>query len=104
MAILNYTTKIDPITTIGQISQCLVKHGCRKIVTDFDDTGLPIGVTFWIEMNGMPIYFSLPCRWEGVLNALKNDKKVPRALLNKQQALRVAWRIINDWVEAQMAI
>ncbi len=32
------------------------------------------------------------------------DKKVPKPLKTKEQAARVAWRIIKDWVEAQIAI
>lgn len=104
MAILNYTTKIDPTKTIGEISACLVSHGARKIVTDYDESGLAIGVTFWIEPGDRPVYFALPCNWQGVLNALEKDSKVPRALKTKEQALRVSWRIVKDWVEAQMAI
>lgn len=43
---LNYTTKIDPAKTIGEIGQCLAKHGARKIITDYDETGQPTGLTF----------------------------------------------------------
>jgi hypothetical protein len=32
------------------------------------------------------------------------DKKVPRSKCNEAQAQKVAWRIVKDWVEAQMAI
>ena len=35
---------------------------------------------------------------------MDRDKKVPGSLKNKEQALRVSWRIIKEWVEAQMAI
>lgn len=104
MAILNYTTKISPTKTIGEISECLVRQGAKKIVTDYDDDGNATGVQFFIELNGMPIYFALPCNWQGVLKSMEKDRKVPRASLNKEQALRVSWRIVKDWVEAQMAI
>jgi hypothetical protein len=104
MAILNYTTKIDPIKTIGEIQQILVKQGVRKIVTDYDPDGLPIGVTFTIELDGRPLIFALPCNWEGVLNALQKDHKVPKSIKTKEQALRTSWRILKDWVEAQMAL
>lgn len=103
MAILNYTTKIDPIKTIAEIQQCLVKHGAKRIITDYDGE-LPIGVTFHIELDGNPIFFALPCNYEGVLSAMRNDKKVSNSLCTKEQALRVSWRIVKDWVEAQMAI
>jgi hypothetical protein len=104
MAILNYTTKIDPIKTIATIQQTLVKHGAKKIVTDYDNSGLPIGVTFYFEINNRPILFALPCNWEGVLKALTKDSKISKSMLTKEQALRVSWRILKDWVEAQMAI
>lgn len=104
MAILNYTTKIDPIKSIGEIQQTLVRHGARKIVTDYDDSGLPIGITFIIELQGRPILFALPCNWEGVLKAMGSDKKISKSMLTKEQAVRVSWRILKDWVEAQMAI
>jgi hypothetical protein len=35
---------------------------------------------------------------------MKKDKKVPSRLCTKEQALKVSWRIVKDWVEAQMAI
>jgi hypothetical protein len=104
MAILNYTTKIDPIKTIAEIQQTLVRHGARKIVTDYDTSGLPVGITFYIELDNRPILFALPCNWEGVLNALKKDAKVSKSMQTKEQAVKVSWRILKDWVEAQMAI
>lgn len=103
MAILNYTTSIDCERTIGEIQKCLVKHGANKIVTDFKDNAA-IGVTFCLEIDGTIRGFSLPANYEGVLNAMKRDKKVPSRLCTREQALRVSWRIIKDWVEAQMAI
>lgn len=104
MPILNYTTKISSIKTIGEISECLVKHGVKKIVTDYDDEGLATGLTFWITVEGKELYFALPCNWQGVLNAMEKDRKIPRSALTKEQAIRVSWRILKDWVEAQMAI
>lgn len=104
MPILNYTTKINAIKTISEIQQVLVRHGAKKIITDYDNDGLPIGVTFYIELQGQTIFFALPANWEGVLTALKKDKKVSKLLHTKEHALRVSWRIVKDWVEAQMAI
>lgn len=103
MAILNYTTKIDSTKTISEIQSCLVRHGASKIIADYEGQ-IPIGVTFCLMMNDKMIAFSLPCNYLGVLKAMQNNRKVPRSLCNKEQALRVSWRIIKDWVEAQMAI
>lgn len=104
MPILNYTTKVDSAKTIAQITAILVKHGARKIITDYDESKLPIGVTFYIQLNEQPILFALPCNYEGVLAVMKKDKNITRSLCTKEQALRVSWRILKDWIEAQLAI
>ncbi len=103
MAILNYTTSIDSEKTISEIQKCLVKHGATKIVTDYQD-GSPSGVTFCLTINQNMVGFCLPANYEGVLLAMKKDPKVPQRLCTKEQALKVSWRIVKDWVEAQMAI
>lgn len=103
MAILNYTTKIDSTKTISEITQCLVKHGATKIVSDYEN-GIPVSVTFTININENPVFYSLPANYAGVLRAMEKSKSVPRSLCSKEQAIRVSWRIIKDWVEAQMAI
>jgi hypothetical protein len=103
MAILNYSTKIDSHKTIGEITKILVSHGAKKIVSDYDD-GVPSLVTFVIDIKENPVFYSLPANYTGVLKAMEKNKHVPKSLCNKEQAVRVAWRIIKDWIEAQMAI
>jgi len=55
-------------------------------------------------LNGNPIGFRLPTDWVPVLELLKKDPKVPQKLCTRDQAVRVAWRIVKDWIMAQMAI
>lgn len=103
MAILNYTTQIDFEKTIQEISKILVKHGATKISTDYKDN-IPVAVTFCLVLNGNMVGFALPANYSGVLKAMQKDGNVPRSLQTKEQALRVSWRIIKDWVASQMAI
>ena len=103
MGILNYTTQIKSEKTIMEIQQILVKHGATKIVTDYEGTQ-PKAVTFCLILNGNVVGFSLPANYSGVLKAMKKDPKIPNRLLTEDQAIRVSWRIIKDWVEAQMAL
>lgn len=103
MPILNYTTSIESEKTIAEITKILVKHGANKIVADYKD-GIPSGVTFCLMVDGNMLGFCLPANYEGVLAAMKKDPKVPGRACTKEQALRVSWRIVKDWVEAQMAI
>ena len=103
MAILNYTTSISCEKTISEIMKCLVSHGAMKIVTDYDG-GIPCAVTFCLALNEKIVGFSLPANYNGVLKSMQKSKNIPRKLLTKEQAVRVSWRIIKDWVLAQMAI
>ncbi len=103
MAILNYTTSIACEKTIMEIQKCLVKHGATKIVTDYTDQ-TPTAVTFCLILNGKLTAFLLPANYSGVLESMKSDSKIPRRLLTDEHALKVSWRIVKDWVEAQMAI
>lgn len=103
MAILNYTTQIKSEKSIMEIQQILVSHGATKIVTDYSE-GIPVAVTFDLNLNDRMIAFSLPANYSGVLKSMKKSPKVPKRLLTEEQALKVSWRIIKDWVNAQMAL
>ncbi len=103
MPILNYTTTISAAKTAAEIMDMLRKHGVRKIVIDFDDDGQPNALTFQIDWMGIPTAYALPARHEGVLRMLKKDR-VAGKYQTTEQARRVAWRIVKDWVAAQMAI
>lgn len=103
MPILNFSTKIDAWKTVNEIQQILAKHG----ITHFsikNEGSFPIGLAFTIDYNGQPLNFLLPSNYKGVLQCLKQDRKVPSSSKNEEQALRTSWRIIKDWVEAQLAI
>lgn len=100
MPLLNYTTKVDIYTTIGAIQGQLVKHGAKKIMQDYDDDGRITALCFAIEtplgMRGI----KLPANVAAVQKVLEKQ----RVKADYAQAERVAWRIVKDWVEAQMAI
>lgn len=103
MPILNYTTQIDVYKSIGEIQKILGDHGVFKQSIIYDSGKTPSGLTFTILFQGEEIDFSLPCKIDWVLWRLKNSR-IPSKLQTKDQAYRVAWRIIKDWVEAQMAL
>lgn len=103
MPLLNYTTKIDVEKTVGEIQKMLGLHGARAIMTEYDDEGIITSLSFRIRVGEQEPSFRLPCDWRPVLEVMENDRKVPRSSCNQIQAVRVAWRIVKDWVEAQMA-
>ena len=101
---MNYTTKIASHTTVGQIHRILAQAGAGAVNTEYDQQTNPIALTFGIEVKGHWVNFRLPSRWHGVERKLNEDPKVPKRLRTEEQARRIAWRIIKDWIEAQMAI
>jgi hypothetical protein len=103
MPILNYTTKIDVRRTASEIQDILADAGAQGVSIEYKDR-IPVALTFRIEMQGRLVSFRLPSKWEGVLKLLQKDAKVERRFKNEDQARRVAWRIVKDWVEAQLAI
>lgn len=106
MPLLNYTTKIDAFKTISEIQRLLAKGGASAIMTEMDDNGYIVALNFRIKFernSAQEIAFKLPTDWRPVLEVMKQDYKVPRTLKTQEQALRVAWRITKDWVEAQLA-
>lgn len=100
MPLLNCTTKVNVHTTLGEIQMQLVKHGARRIMQDYDDAGHITALTFSIDTPVGVRGIRLPANTEAVHRVLTKQK----VKCDKDQAERVAWRIVKDWVEAQMAI
>lgn len=103
MALLNYTTTVPVSRSIGQVQGLLVEAGARQVATAYDDVGRAEGLAFTVHTARGPRTFILPVRSSAVLSVLTRDKVPPR-YANAAHAERVAWRIVKDWVEAQLAI
>lgn len=106
MALLNYTTTIGVHKTLGEIQQNLVDHGARKLMFDYDDQGHIVSLSFSVTTPDGDRGIKLPANVPAIFEVLKQQKKAGKIKTNPDyaQAERVAWRIIKDWVEAQMAI
>jgi hypothetical protein len=101
--LLNYTTTVAVARTIGQVQGLLVEAGARQVMTDYDPVGRAVGIAFAIHTGQGVRTFILPVLSERVEAVLKRDK-VPARYATPEHAERVAWRIVKDWVEAQLAI
>lgn len=104
MPLLDYTTTVPANRTIGQVHALLVEAGARRIMTEYDVCGVVEGVAFTIQTAGGDRSFLLPVDSQRVEVVLQRDRKVPTRLQTAAQAERVAWRIVKDWLEAQLAI
>lgn len=106
MAILNYTTTVDAFKTVSEIEYILMKHKAKSIMKDYDGETIT-GLSFLIDTGVRQIPVKLPVKIDECLEVLKKEKmENPRKQIKdtRQQAERVAWRILKDWVEAQMAL
>ncbi len=99
MPILNYTTTIAATKTVSEIQAILGKAGADQIVIRYSK-GEPTALVF--ELGGE--MYMLPCRAEAVLKSLQKTAGVSAKQRTPEHAMRVAWRILKDWVEAQVAI
>lgn len=105
MPILNYTTTVPVDRTVAAVQKLLVGAGARQIMSEYDRDGRLSGITFALETaTGMRAAFNLPVHVDRVFAVLERDRSVPPRYRTPEHAERVAWRIVKDWLEAQLAI
>jgi YD repeat-containing protein len=103
MALMNYTTKVPVGRTLQEITTKLVKAGARGVATEYDGHGRLVGIEFAIRHGNETLSYTLPCRVAAVREVLKRQR-VEARYLTAEHMERVAWRILGDWVAAQLAI
>lgn len=103
MPILNYTTSVSVDKSALEIQKRLVTHKASHIMSEYDAFGNLSHIAFRINTPQGVLAYKLPVNVDGVYRALfPKDKK--QTVERRAQAARVAWRIVKDWIEAQLAI
>jgi hypothetical protein len=108
--LLNYTTTVPATKTVAEVQALLVQAGARSILVDYSEGGRATAVAFALETSLGRRSFRLPADIDAVAKVLARDAAQVRAHVNKRelashdQAERVAWRILKDWLEAQVAL
>lgn len=106
MPILNYTTTVSAIKTISEIEEELINHHVKSIMKEIDN-GKIAGLSFLLETDNGAVPVRMPVRIREFMEVMKMEKKAhPKSNIKvtEEQAERVAWRILKDWIEAQMAL
>lgn len=108
MALLNYTTKISVVTSVGEIMAMLVASKAQAVTQHSDGAGNVTALEFSIVTTHGQMGFRIPANPAPVVATLKRQalaRKIPKRFVNDvAQARRVSWRIVRQWVEAQLAI
>jgi len=103
MPLLNYTTSISAQKTVDEIMGILAGHSAKAILMNYDNDGQIESLSFQIATPQGDIGIRLPVDPDAVLKVMSRQG-VPRKYLDRAHAIRVAWRIVKDWIKAQMAI
>lgn len=106
-AIKNYTTQISVERTIADIEKLLAKNGAKKILKDYDENGVS-ALSFMVEIDAKYIPIRIPVRVDRVVQMLNKEYSkgsiAKKFKDNVEQARRIMWRIILDWLDAQMTM
>ena len=100
MPIKNYTTKVPAVQTVGEIQGLLAAHGARRVMMDYSDNGRVEAVTFGLMIGGNMAGFRIDAKPQGVIRVMEKD----RVKCDHEQAERIAWRNVKDWIAAQIAL
>ena len=108
MPLKNYTSSVPASRSISYIESKLVTSGARAIMKRYDEDGRTSAIMFIIPMDGQNVPFKLPARIDNCTSVLEGmlssrARSDTRAKI-PEQAERTAWKILSDWVEAQMAM
>ena len=108
MALKNYTTTIKVEKTIQEIETNLAKHGATHILKMYNEDGITSSLAFKCFVNEQLISFKLPMEEEKILKVFENEYKEGKLSKkyadNVEQARRTGWRIIKNWIDAQIAL
>lgn len=108
--VLNYSTTIATTKTVGEMQTMLGEAGASRISVDYLD-GRPSALSFTLTTPHGPRHFTLPCDVDAMhrllvqqdnAGKLRSGTKATRS--SREQAERVAWRVLKDWLAAQLAL
>ena len=100
----NYTTEIPADKSIFETEQMLAAFGASAVMKQYLSDGKIYSMSFKLGEKG----FKLPANVQGVYDVLYAGKKERHGKDNMknrdEQAYRVAWRIIRDWLHSQLSL
>ena len=100
----NYTTSVSADRTIVEIERLLANFGASAIMKEYATDATCISLSFKLNEKGI----KLPANVEGVYEVMYGEKKKAYGTNKMQgrdtQAYNTSWRIIKDWLHAQLSL
>jgi hypothetical protein len=87
-----------------QIEVKLAKAKTEAILKEYDSDGIVSAISFRIKTEFGILTFLLPANIQRIYQVVARDTQIPRSLRTREQASRIAWRIVKDWTDAQLAM
>lgn len=109
---LNYTTTIPAAQTVGECQNILGAAGASSVAVHFEE-GQPSGLSFSLRTPHGQRNFTLPVdvkAMQAVLVRAERSgefaslKKASGKFTSEAHAADVAWRVVKDWLEANLAL
>lgn len=93
------------IKLLQRLKKILVQHKATSIMKNYDGEVIT-SLSFLVDVGYNQIPIKLPAKINECLKVLESEKKkgTKNVKATYEQAERVAWRILKDWVLAQMAL
>lgn len=103
----NYTSEVPAARSIHYIEEKLAAHQATQILKQFGADTKVTSISFTMIIGGQTINFRLPARVDECKKRLSRLVRRPNQGTEKRvadQAERTAWKIVSDWIDAQMAM
>lgn len=106
MNLKNYTSTVPVDRTVANIERALARAGATGIVKDFREgelrslsfvVAMPRNVTIRLPVDADVVYEKMLSERKYKLNAASGRRL-------KDQAMRTAWKLMQDWVEVQLSL
>lgn len=107
----NYTTKIEPRQSVAECQELLADAGAAGIAVEFTDR-IPSALSFRLETPRGVLTYVLPVNIDGMrkvltranFDSLHTTAATVAKYRTREHAARVAWRVVRDWLDAQLAL
>jgi|GEM_PF-4750068 hypothetical protein len=100
----NYSTIITVKQTIGEVLDLLIAHGADQVMLRPGNATEPARVGFSLATAHGPVGYVMVVEVDAVLRRLQQqrEKNSRLPIPSRDQAARVAWRTLQDLLEAQL--
>jgi hypothetical protein len=108
---ISYTTRIATTRTVAEVTDLLARAGAQRIATEYSE-GRPIGISFALTTEAFgPRIFELPVNVDAMHHKMVTLSKARKLAglsqadgQSREQAERVAWRVVRSWLTVQISL